>query len=70
MLNSTKRSPGEARLHYLDADFEILAPGDFVYCAVTGKKIPLQALCYWNVDKQEAYYDAAAANKGMATETK
>lgn len=66
MLNSTNRASGEARLHYLDAEFEILAPGDYVTCAVTGKKIPLQALCYWSVDKQEAYYNAAAANQAMA----
>ncbi|MBX9746099.1 MAG: DUF2093 domain-containing protein, partial [Hyphomonadaceae bacterium] len=27
----------------------------FVRCAVTGEKIPLDDLRYWNVDLQEAY---------------
>ncbi|MBI1393735.1 MAG: DUF2093 domain-containing protein [Alphaproteobacteria bacterium] len=51
----------EAVLQFLDADFSIVRPGDFVRCAVTDAKIPLEALRYWNVDRQEAYADAAAA---------
>lgn len=58
----------EAVLEYLDAEFAIVQPGDFVRCAVTGKRIPLEALKYWNVDKQEAYADAAAAVKGFGLE--
>ena len=53
--------PGEARLRYLDADFEVIKPGQFVVCAVTQRKIPLEDLRYWSVDDQEAYYDAEAA---------
>jgi hypothetical protein len=53
--------PGEAKLHYLDADFEILKPGRFVVCAVTKRKIALEDLRYWNVEKQEAYFDAETA---------
>lgn len=56
---------GEAVIEYRDAEFVILKPGAFVRCAVTGVKIPLQALRYWNVDKQEAYADAAASLKGF-----
>ena len=56
---------GEARLRYLDADIEMIAPGDYVTCAVTGRKIPLQALRYWSVDLQEAYWDAEAASQRM-----
>jgi hypothetical protein len=56
---------GEALLRYRDAEYDILRPGGFVRCAVTGVKIPLNALRYWNVDKQEAYADAAAAMKGF-----
>ncbi|MEM9898758.1 MAG: DUF2093 domain-containing protein, partial [Pseudomonadota bacterium] len=37
--------------------------GDFVRCALTGTKIPLDELKYWSVDKQEAYVDAASAMK-------
>lgn len=55
----------EAVLEYLDAEFAIVKPGDYVRCAVTGARIPLDALRYWNVDKQEAYADAAAAMKGF-----
>ncbi len=65
MLTRSNRPAGEARLHYLDADIEVLTPGDYVTCAVTGRKIPLQALRYWSVDLQEAYWDAAAAATRM-----
>ena len=36
--------------------FEIMEEGDYVLCAVSGKKINLQNLNYWNVELQEAYY--------------
>ena len=52
---------GEARVRYLDGDFQIVTPGAFVRCATTGQKIPLEELRYWSVDRQEAYVDAAAA---------
>lgn len=65
MLTRSDRQAGEARLRYLDADIQVLSPGDFVVCAVTGRKIPLQALRYWSVDLQEAYWDAAAAGSRM-----
>jgi hypothetical protein len=51
----------EARLRYLDGDFQIVTPGAFVRCAVTGRKIPLDELRYWSVARQEAYCDAAAS---------
>ena len=54
-------SPNEAQVRYLDADYVVLRPGGFVRCAITGKSIPLDELSYWNVDRQEAYADAAAA---------
>lgn len=66
MFKKSNRLPGEARLRYLDADIEMLSPGDFVVCAVTQRKIPIGALCYWSVERQEAYYDAETANKRMA----
>jgi hypothetical protein len=49
------RISGEARLRYLDGDYEVLVPGAYVLCAVTGTQIPLDALRYWSVDLQEAY---------------
>jgi hypothetical protein len=41
----------------------VLANGDHVICAVTGTRIPLTELRYWNVDRQEAYVDAEASAK-------
>ena len=49
---------GEARLKYLDSEFQVMAPGDFVRCAVTGKPIPLGELRYWSVERQEPYASA------------
>ena len=46
---------GEARVKYLDSEYQVLAPGDFVRCAVSGKPIPLSELKYWSVDRQEPY---------------
>lgn len=56
-------SSGEAKLRYLDGDFEILKPGAYVRCAVTGEAIPLDMLKYWSVARQEAYADAGASLK-------
>jgi hypothetical protein len=54
---------GEARVRYLDGDFQVVMPGGFVRCAVTGVEIPLAELKYWSVKRQEAYVDATAALK-------
>ena len=54
---------GEAKLRYLDGEFQVLSPGDFVRCAVTGEPIMLPDLRYWSVELQEAYVDAAASLK-------
>lgn len=56
---------GEALLEYLDAEYSVVRPGAFVICAVTGKRIPLEELKYWNVDEQEPYADAGAAMVGF-----
>ena len=45
-----------AKLKYLPNNFEILEEGDHVICAVSGKKINLEELTYWNVQLQEAYF--------------
>ncbi|WP_440678658.1 DUF2093 domain-containing protein [Candidatus Pelagibacter sp. HIMB1611] len=52
-----------AKLKYLPNNFNVLEPGDHVICAISGKKILLENLTYWNVDKQEAYYSYIEANK-------
>ncbi len=51
----------EAKIHYLDGTFRLLAAGDHVRCAITGAIIPLDELRYWSVDRQEAYADAATS---------
>jgi hypothetical protein len=54
---------GEAKLKYLDGEVQVLTPGDFVRCAVTGRTISLDELRYWSVELQEPYADAASSLK-------
>jgi hypothetical protein len=51
----------EARIRYLDGDFQVISPGAFVRCALTGESIPLDELKYWSVARQEAYLNADAS---------
>ena len=46
----------KAILKYKNNDFDVLSEGDYVECAVSKKKIPLNNLSYWNVSLQEAYF--------------
>ena len=52
-----------AKLKYLPNNFEVIEPGDYVVCAVSGKEISLENLSYWNVELQEAYFSYKEANK-------
>ena len=45
-----------AKLKYLPNNFTVIEDGDHVICAVSGKKILLDQLTYWNVELQEAYF--------------
>jgi hypothetical protein len=54
-----------ARLHYLPGTFRQLSAGDYVLCAVTGARIPLDMLRYWSADRQEAYASADIATKRL-----
>ena len=45
-----------AKIKYLPNNYEIIENGDHVICAISGKKISLNELNYWNVDLQEPYY--------------
>ena len=45
-----------AKLKYLPNNFQVVEDGDHVICAVSGKKILLDQLTYWNVELQEAYF--------------
>tara|TARA_Y100001970_G_scaffold263422_1_gene348852 strand:+ start:773 stop:964 length:192 start_codon:yes stop_codon:yes gene_type:complete len=51
-----------AILKYLNNSFEIIENGTHVVCAVSGKKILLEKLNYWNVDLQEPYFSYKEAN--------
>ena len=53
----------EARVRFLDGEFQVLSPGDFVRCAVTGELIAVQDLKYWSVERQEAYASAEISLK-------
>jgi hypothetical protein len=64
-MNRMERVSGEAKLRYLDGDYEVLQPGAYVICAVTGTHIPLDALRYWSVDLQEAYATPEISTRRM-----
>jgi hypothetical protein len=51
----------EAKLRYLDAEFQVLSEGDHVRCAVTGTPVKVEELRYWSVARQEPYGSAQAA---------
>ena len=51
-----------AKIKYLPNNFEVIQDGDHVICAISGKKIPLENLNYWNVDEQEAYFSYKEAH--------
>ena len=63
MLGRYERgSPGgEAKVEYGDGTMRVVKPGSFVRCAVTNEPIPLDALRYWSVARQEAYATPEAA---------
>ena len=52
-----------AKLKYLPNNFEVIQEGDHVICAISGKKISLKDLNYWNVELQEPYFSYAEASK-------
>ncbi len=51
-----------AKIKYLPNNFEVIQDGDHVLCAVSGKKILLKDLTYWNVELQEAYFSYIEAS--------
>ena len=52
-----------AKIKYLPNNFQVIQDGDYVICAISGKKISLDNLPYWNVDLQEPYYSYLEASK-------
>ena len=51
-----------AKIKYLPNNFEVIQDGDHVLCAVSGKKILLKDLTYWNVELQEPYFSYKEAS--------
>jgi|TARA_Y100001936_G_C15973143_1_gene612289 hypothetical protein len=52
-----------AKIKYLPNNFEVIENGDYVICSVSGKKISLNELTYWNVELQEPYFSYIEASK-------
>ena len=52
-----------AKIKYLPNNFQVIETGDYVECAVTGKKIEIKNLTYWNVELQEAYFSYKEASE-------
>ena len=52
-----------AKIKYLPNNFQIIEEGDHVICSISGKKISLDQLNYWNVELQEAYYSYVEASE-------
>ena len=52
-----------AKIKYFPNNFQIIEAGDYVECAVSGKKIKIENLNYWNVNLQEPYYSYIEAAK-------
>ena len=52
-----------AKIKYLPNNFQIVEQGDYVECAVSGKKINLEDLTYWNVELQEPYFSYIEASE-------
>ena len=51
-----------AKIKYLTNNFEVIQDGDHVICSISGKKIPLEKLNYWNVEDQEPYFSYIEAS--------
>ena len=61
MLMNSSEKP--AKLYYGPSTFRVLRPGQHVVCAVSGEIIPLETLCYWSAERQEAYATAEIATR-------
>ena len=52
-----------AKIKYLPNNFQVIQDGDHVICAISGKKISIESLNYWNVELQEAYFSYVEASQ-------
>ena len=63
MLMSPTGRP--AKVHYMANSVRVLVSGDHVVCAASGARIPLDALRYWSVARQEPYATADLATRAI-----
>jgi len=63
MIYKPKMFKKLAKIKYLPNNFQVIQDGDHVICAISGKKISLENLTYWNVEDQEAYFSYVEAEK-------
>ena len=63
-------SKKKAKLIFKHNYFQVLEDGDYVLCAISGKKILLQNLNYWNVELQEAYFSPIEVNERFKQQKK
>ncbi|AJP71985.1 DUF2093 domain-containing protein [Sphingomonas hengshuiensis] len=54
-----------AHILYCASDYEVVRPGRFVLCAVSGARISIDSLLYWSAEHQEAYRGPAEATAAM-----
>jgi hypothetical protein len=52
-----------AKIKYQPNNFKVIEVGDHVMCAISGKKISIESLNYWNVELQEAYFSYVEASQ-------
>ena len=52
-----------AKIKYQPNNFKVIEAGDHVICAISGKKISIENLNYWNVELQEAYFSYVEASQ-------
>ncbi len=62
LMSSSERL---ARLRFEPNGFRVLSPGSHVACAVSGEAIPIEALRYWSVARQEAYASPELATRRL-----
>ena len=51
-----------AKIKYQPNNFKVIEDGDHVMCAISGKRISIESLNYWNVELQEAYFSYVEAS--------
>jgi hypothetical protein len=63
MIYKLKMYKKLAKIKYLPNNFQVIQDGDHVICAISGKKIAIENLTYWNVEDQEAYFSYIEAER-------